>query len=480
MRDTFVKTLIDLAKEDRNIELVTGDLGFGVLKPFWEQLPDQFVNAGIAEQNMTSVAAGMALEGKTVFTYSIGNFPTLRCVEQIRNDCAYHDANVKVVCVGGGFVYGSLGMSHHATEDIAIMRALPGVTVFAPGDSAETVAAVKAMVKHPGTCYLRLGRGGEKPIHRELEHFEIGKAIRVREGRRVSLFSTGAIIEEVELTCTLLEREGMVDILYWSTDKLIIGWALGTAATAVYNIGASFNGYITGLSTAISGLLIPRLTEMAVKDAPKEEFTNLFIKIGRLQFILISFILSAFVAFGRQFILLWAGAEYDRAYPVALLTMIPVTVPLIQNTGLNILYALNKHKFRSIVYACVAVVNVGLTFWWVEDYGIVGAAMATCAAYVTGNIVIINWYYWKRIGIDIPLFWKNILFMSPQMFLMGAGAWFLLDRMVVDSWVVFFGMAVLYTVIYLPLAYVFMMNRYERDILMSPVKKVLRKARLLR
>ena len=100
MRDTFVKTLVELAKNNPQIELVTGDLGFGVLKPFWEQCPDQFTNAGIAEQNMTSMAAGMALEGKIVFTYSIGNFPTLRCLEQIRNDCAYHKANVKIVCIG--------------------------------------------------------------------------------------------------------------------------------------------------------------------------------------------------------------------------------------------------------------------------------------------------------------------------------------------------------------------------------------------
>ena len=139
MRDTFVRTLVELAKQDKSIELVTGDLGFGVLKPYWETCPDQFTNAGIAEQNMTSVAAGMALGGKTVFTYSIGNFPTLRCIEQIRNDCAYHGANVKVVCVGGGFVYGSLGMSHHATEDIAMMRSLPDVVVMAPGDLVEAL-----------------------------------------------------------------------------------------------------------------------------------------------------------------------------------------------------------------------------------------------------------------------------------------------------------------------------------------------------
>ncbi len=214
MRDTFVRTLFELAKEDRNIELVTGDLGFGVLKPFWEALPDQFINAGIAEQNMTTVAAGMALEGKNVFTYSIGNFPTLRCLEQIRNDCAYHNANVKIVCVGGGFVYGSLGMSHHATEDIAVMRALPDVVVMCPGDLVEAEAATKAIAKHHGTCYLRLGRGGEKRIHKELKNFEIGKAIPVRFGERIAVFSTGAIFEEVEEACNLLAAEGIYPTVY--------------------------------------------------------------------------------------------------------------------------------------------------------------------------------------------------------------------------------------------------------------------------
>jgi transketolase len=178
MRDAFVRTLIDIAKEDKNVHLITGDLGFGVLKPFWEQLPDQFTNAGIAEQNMTSFAAGLALEGKTVFTYSIGNFPTLRCLEQIRNDCAYHNANVKIVCVGGGFVYGSLGMSHHATEDLAIMRALPDVTVLAPGDLVEAECATRAIYEHQGTCYLRLGRGGEKRIHEKIDTFRLGKQSR--------------------------------------------------------------------------------------------------------------------------------------------------------------------------------------------------------------------------------------------------------------------------------------------------------------
>lgn len=214
MRDTFVKTLIDIAKGDKNVHLVTGDLGFGVLKPFWEQLPDQFTNAGIAEQNMTSFAAGMALEGKIVFTYSIGNFPTLRAVEQIRNDCAYHQANVKIVCIGGGFVYGSLGMSHHATEDLAIMRALPDVTVLAPGDLIEAECATKAIYEHQGTCYLRLGRGGEKRIHEKIDDFRIGRAIKINDGEKIAIFSTGGIFDEAIEASKLLEKEGFKPAIY--------------------------------------------------------------------------------------------------------------------------------------------------------------------------------------------------------------------------------------------------------------------------
>lgn len=214
MRDTFVRTLVQLAKENRNIELLTGDLGFGVLKPYWEQIPDQFTNVGIAEQNMTSLAAGMALNGKTVFTYSIGNFPTLRCLEQIRNDCAYHNANVKVVCVGGGFVYGSLGMSHQATEDIACLRALPNVVVMAPGDLLEAEECTKALAEYQGTAYLRLGRGGEKRIHEKIDNFRIGKAIKVRDGRKIAIFSTGAIFEEVQTACDRLITQGYNPAVY--------------------------------------------------------------------------------------------------------------------------------------------------------------------------------------------------------------------------------------------------------------------------
>ncbi len=215
MRDTFVRTLIALAKQDKQIELVTGDLGFGVLKPFWEQCPDQFTNAGIAEQNMVALSAGMAMEGKNVFVYSIGNFPTLRCLEQIRNDCAYHNASVKIVCVGGGFVYGNLGMTHHATEDLGCLRVIPNVVVMAPADKVEAEACTKALAAYHGTAYLRLGRGGEQIIHSSpIDEFRIGKALKIHDGDRVAILSTGTIFDEVTLARELLIAKGIRPAVY--------------------------------------------------------------------------------------------------------------------------------------------------------------------------------------------------------------------------------------------------------------------------
>lgn len=210
MRDAFVRALMRRAAVDPNLLLVTGDLGFGVLKPFWEQFPKQFINAGIAEQAMAGLCAGLALSGKTVLMYSIGNFPTVRCLEQIRNDCAYHNANVKVICVGGGLVYGPLGMSHHATEDMALLRALPDVTVFTPGDPAEVEAVVPVMLDTSGTCYLRLGRGGAETVHpAPLEDWKLPKAIRFCEGADVALLSAGGILSEAVSAAEQLKKEGI-------------------------------------------------------------------------------------------------------------------------------------------------------------------------------------------------------------------------------------------------------------------------------
>jgi len=209
MRGAFIDALMELAATDERVWLLTGDLGFSVLEPFRERFPDRFVNAGVAEQNMTGVAAGLALSGKIAFTYSIANFPTLRCLEHVRNDVCYHDLAVKIVSVGGGTVYGSLGYTHHAVEDLAIMRTLPNITVIAPGDPVEVRLAVRALAARPGPAYLRLGRASETVVHPREPAFEIGVPIVVREGEDAVVVSTGGMLVPVVQAADLLAAEGI-------------------------------------------------------------------------------------------------------------------------------------------------------------------------------------------------------------------------------------------------------------------------------
>lgn len=210
MRDTFTRCLQDAARVNKDLVLITGDLGFGVLFPFMKEFPEQFINAGIAEQAMMSMAAGMALEGKTVVVYSIGNFPTLRCLEQIRNCCAYHEVNVKIVCVGAGFVYGTLGMTHHATEDMSALRLLPGVKVYAPADAKETEAVMACFLQEPGVAYLRIGRGGEPALSGRipLEGYRTGKAVPRKEGKDAYLLTAGGILDSALEAARILEGKG--------------------------------------------------------------------------------------------------------------------------------------------------------------------------------------------------------------------------------------------------------------------------------
>jgi transketolase len=208
MRDAFVARLEKLADADPRIFLITGDLGFGVLDRYARRFPRQYLNAGVAEQNMTGLATGMALEGRIVFTYSIANFPTLRCLEQLRNDAAYHGADVKVVAIGGGFSYGALGMSHHATEDLAILRAVPGITVVAPACLWEAEEATEAIVKTKGVCYLRIDKSNAGRTNRDGERFELGKIRTIREGDDITLVVTGGILGVALKAAEQLAAEG--------------------------------------------------------------------------------------------------------------------------------------------------------------------------------------------------------------------------------------------------------------------------------
>lgn len=196
MRNTFVNCLIERAREDNRIFVITPDLGFSVLERFAQEFPDRFLNVGIAEQNAVGIASGLALSGKIVYVYSIIPFVTMRCFEQVRIDVAYMKTNVRLIGVGAGLSYGPAGATHHAIEDIAIIRSLPNMTVCCPGDPFEAKELVKQSFDYEGPMYIRLGKNGEPVIHQEGTRIEIGKATMVREGHDLALITTSNMLEQ--------------------------------------------------------------------------------------------------------------------------------------------------------------------------------------------------------------------------------------------------------------------------------------------
>jgi len=266
MRNAFIRTLTELAEGDVRIHLVVGDLGYSVVEGFRERFPNQFLNVGVAEQNMTGIAAGMALCGKIVFTYSIANFPTLRCLEQIRNDVCYHQANVKVVSVGGGLMYGTLGMSHHGTEDLGALRLLPNMVVVAPGDPVEAELATRAVGHHDGPCYLRLGKTGDPKVHSGPIDFQLGRALTVRAGEDITLISTGGMLADAVSAAEQLAREGIqARVLSMHTLKPIDTEAVLAAAretSAVITIEE--HSVIGGLGSAVAEILAEAAPDVRV------------------------------------------------------------------------------------------------------------------------------------------------------------------------------------------------------------------------
>jgi transketolase len=193
MRDAFIESLLDEAKKDQGIIMITGDLGFGVLDKFQRELPDQFINSGVNEQAMMGMAAGIASTGKRVFVYSIGNFPTLRCLEQIRNDICLMNNSVVVVSVGAGYAYGPQGYTHHALEDIAVMRALPNLEVVIPADPIETKLVTKFLANTKSPSYLRLGKSNEQNFNKGEPTISPGKFNELISGKSGSILFVGSV-----------------------------------------------------------------------------------------------------------------------------------------------------------------------------------------------------------------------------------------------------------------------------------------------
>ncbi|MGL4646420.1 MAG: lipopolysaccharide biosynthesis protein, partial [Cetobacterium sp.] len=219
------------------------------------------------------------------------------------------------------------------------------------------------------------------------------------------------ILKEIFVYSFFIFLNVLIDQIYWGTDRVIIGKYVGVQGIAIYSVGAIFNTLYMGFASAVSGVLFPRINRLIVEEK-HQEVDDMFLKIGRLQYILLGLISSGFILFGKDFITLWVGKEYIEAYNIALWIMIPLTVPLIQSTGVSIMQAKNMHQFRSIVYFIIAILNLVLSIIFVKKVGAIGCAIATGISFILGQIIVMNIYYKVSVGLDIVKFWKNIIKMS--------------------------------------------------------------------
>lgn len=282
-------------------------------------------------------------------------------------------------------------------------------------------------------------------------------------------------LKEVVIFSFWIFLNAIMDRIYWSTGQFVLGAFAGTAVVAVYAVAIQLQNMYMSFSTAISGVFLPKVTAMTIKDADGRGISDLFVKTGRVQFCVMALILSGFFLFGKAFIRLWAGDGYEDAYTIAMIFFVPFTVPLIQNIGLVILQARNQMKFRCLLSFFVSVGSLGVQIPMAKYYGGIGCAIGVAVGLFVAQIVVMNVYYKKYQKIDIPLFWLNILKMSVVPALMTLGGYYVLQRISIDSWFSLAACIFLYCIAYLPLFYLYSMNQYEKNLVASPIRKLLKR-----
>lgn len=284
-------------------------------------------------------------------------------------------------------------------------------------------------------------------------------------------------LKEVAIYSFWIFLNVIMDRIYWSTGQFVLGAVVGTAAVAVFAIAIQLEGMYMQFSTAISSVFLPKVTAMVATNRSRKEISDLFVRTGRIQYIVLAYILSGFIVFGRQFIELWAGPDYSDSYVMSLLFFIPLTIPLIQNLGITILQARNEMKFRSVLYVFIAVFSLVLQVVLAKYYGGVGCAIAISGALIVGQILVMNVYYQKKQGLDIASFWKEICKMSIVPVVLVTMSMLLLHYSVhITTWFSLIAGILVYSVVYIPSFYCLSMNNEERNLFTSVVKKVIRRA----
>lgn len=284
-------------------------------------------------------------------------------------------------------------------------------------------------------------------------------------------------LKEVAIYSFWIFLNAIMDRVYWSTGQFVLGAMVGTVAVAVFAIAIQLEGMYMQFSTAISSVFLPKVTAMVATNRSRKEISDLFIRTGRIQYIVLSYILSGFIIFGRQFIELWAGAGYSDAYIISLLFFIPLTVPLIQNLGITILQARNEMKFRSVLYIIIALVSLGMQIVLTSHFGGIGCAMGVSGALVVGQILIMNVYYRRKQDLDIMTFWKEISKMSIiPIVLIFSSMLVIRHFFALDSWgKLVLGIAA-FSLVYIPLFFRFSMTDEERNLFISMFHKIFGRA----
>ncbi len=285
------------------------------------------------------------------------------------------------------------------------------------------------------------------------------------------------LLKEISKYSIFIFLNEIINKINWTLDQFILGSIAGTVVTAIYSVAGQLNTMYMNFSTAISGVMLPKITKMEDSKASNKEFSDIFIKTGRIQYLLMALIITGFVLFGQEFINWWAGDGYQSSYIIACILMIPITVPLIQNIGLSILQAKNLYKYRTIIFLGISILNVAMSIPLSKYYGGIGAAIGTAFSLILGQGVILNIYYQKKVGINILEFWKNILKMSiPIIFVIIFGIF--LNKVIVNNSILVLGLKIIiYAMVYCIAMLLFAMNEYEKELVKKPIIKILSKVR---
>lgn len=283
-----------------------------------------------------------------------------------------------------------------------------------------------------------------------------------------------SLLKEMWIFTFFIFISQIIDQVNWNVDKLLLGRYLGTAAVAVYGVGGQINSMYLQFSTAISNVFIPTVNQIVAQDNDNRKLTDVFTKVGRIQFFVMALILSGFIFIGKPFIKLWAGPAYVEAYYVTLLLIIPVTIPLIQNLGIEIQRAKNMHKSRSLVYLCISIGNVLISVPLIKAFGPVGAAFGTALALIMGNIIFINWYYHNRIRLNMVYFWKSIMSALPSVLISCIIGIIIVNVYHVETAVEMIIFGCMYIGIYTISVWNLGLNDYEKDLIKGLMKRIAR------